>query len=105
MKTKEVMRSVCEIGGKPPISALTNAFSIGLDRGQKTDDFEGPNHRNDSPRHAGVRLKGDAKGDGTCRQCAGPGDGQPTHARQAERQSAMGGPAEPTGRRLQGDGP
>jgi hypothetical protein len=28
-----------QLGGKPPISALTYAFSIGLDRGRETDDF------------------------------------------------------------------
>jgi hypothetical protein len=32
-------RSACETGGRPPISALTNAFSISLDRGRTTDDF------------------------------------------------------------------
>jgi hypothetical protein len=33
------MRSVSDIGATAPISALTNAFSIGLDRRHKTDDF------------------------------------------------------------------
>lgn len=32
-------RNASQLGGTPPISALTNAFSIGLDRGRKTDDF------------------------------------------------------------------
>jgi hypothetical protein len=34
------MRSVSDNGATAPISALTNALSIGLDRGHKTDDFE-----------------------------------------------------------------
>jgi hypothetical protein len=33
-------RNASQLGGKPPISALTYAFSIGLDRGHQTDDFE-----------------------------------------------------------------
>ncbi|MCW5660096.1 MAG: hypothetical protein KIT60_20530 [Burkholderiaceae bacterium] len=32
-------RSASQLGGKPPISAITYAFSIGLDRGRKTDDL------------------------------------------------------------------
>jgi hypothetical protein len=34
------MRSVSDNGATAPISALTYAFSIGLDRGLETDDFE-----------------------------------------------------------------
>jgi hypothetical protein len=34
------MRSVSDNGATAPISALTNAFSIGLDRGHQTDEFE-----------------------------------------------------------------
>lgn len=34
------MPCVSDNGAAAPISALTNAFSIGLDRGHKTDDFE-----------------------------------------------------------------
>jgi hypothetical protein len=34
------MRSVSDNGATAPISALTYAFSIGLDRGHETDDFE-----------------------------------------------------------------
>jgi hypothetical protein len=30
---------VSDVGATAPISALTNAFSIGLDRGHLTDDF------------------------------------------------------------------
>jgi hypothetical protein len=33
-------RSASQIGGKPPISALTYSFSIRSDRGRETDDFE-----------------------------------------------------------------
>lgn len=33
-------RSASQLGGKPPISALTYAFSIGSNRGHQTDDFE-----------------------------------------------------------------
>jgi hypothetical protein len=39
MERIEGKQSACENGGTPPISALTYAFSIGLDRGRKTDDF------------------------------------------------------------------
>jgi hypothetical protein len=31
--------AACETGGTPPISALTNAFSLGSNRGHRTDDF------------------------------------------------------------------
>jgi hypothetical protein len=34
------MPCVSDNSATAPISALTNAFSIGLDRGHKTDDFE-----------------------------------------------------------------
>ena len=34
------MPRVSDTGATAPISALTNAFSIGSDRGNKTDDFE-----------------------------------------------------------------
>jgi len=33
------MRSVSDNGATAPIPALTNAFSIDLDRGHRTDDF------------------------------------------------------------------
>jgi hypothetical protein len=33
-------RSASQLGGKPPIPALTYVFSIGSNRGHKTDDFE-----------------------------------------------------------------
>jgi hypothetical protein len=39
MERIEGKQSACENGGTPPISALTYAFSIGLNRGRKTDDF------------------------------------------------------------------
>lgn len=33
------MRSVSDNGATAPISALTNAFSLGSNRGRRTDDF------------------------------------------------------------------
>lgn len=33
------MRSVSDNGATAPISALTNAFSLGSNRGHRTDDF------------------------------------------------------------------
>jgi len=33
-------RNASQLGGKPPISALTYAFSIGSNRGHMTDDFD-----------------------------------------------------------------
>ena len=55
-------RSASQPGGKPPISALNNAFSIGPDRGQKTDGFGRRSVTTSTPRVRGgtrdaIRLK------------------------------------------------
>lgn len=64
------MRSVSDNGATAPISALTYAFSIGLDRGHETDDFEA--RIIETPATACRRTpQRRRKGDGTCRRCAG----------------------------------
>ena len=70
------MRSVSDNGATAPISALTYAFSIGLDRGHETDDFEA--RIIETPPTAARRTpQRRRKADGTCRRCAG----QATHSR------------------------
>lgn len=96
------MRSVSDNGATAPISALTNAFSIGLDRDHTTDDFEA--------RIIETAVRGqlarDAKATRRRRDVSTMrrrGDDQPPHEEQVESRSGQRA-AEPTGRRLQGNG-
>ena len=70
-------RSACETGGKPPISALTYAFSIGFDRGHETDDFEARIIETAGPSLLACAAKA-TRSRRDMQRMRRPGDGQPT---------------------------
>jgi hypothetical protein len=64
------MRCVSDNGATAPISALTYAFSIDLNRGLETDDFDA--RTIDTSAHFRRRApQRQRRRDATCRRCAG----------------------------------
>ena len=90
------MPCVSDTGATAPISALTYAFSIGLDRGHTSDDFEAEIIETAAPGLLTFAQKATRR----CRDMPPmrrPGDGQPTHAGRSARQRGSRA-GEPTGR-------
>ena len=77
------MRSVSDNGATAPISALTNALSLGSNRGHRTDDFEARIIETAVPGQLAYVAKatGRRRGEPTMRR---QGDDQPTHVDQVE---------------------
>ena len=95
------MLSVSDNGATAPISALTYAFSIGLDRGHETDDFEARIIEPEVPGQPACAAKatGSRRGVPPMRR---QGDDQPPPT---ELVNLVSKPltGNPTGRRRQGD--
>ena len=77
------MPCVSDNGATAPISALTYAFSIGLDCGRRTDDFEARIIETAVPGQLAYVAKatGRRRGEPTMRR---QGDDQPTHVDEVE---------------------
>ena len=77
------MPCVSDTGATAPISALTNAFSLGSNRGRRTDDFEARVIETAVPGQLAYVAKatGRRRGEPTMHR---QGDDQPTHVDRVE---------------------